>query len=141
VSPRRVHVAGGSHGCVNALLIRDWTSDSARASDNQRGRGNKEAFRHEGAGRYDRTLSDVRAVEDCRTHSDEGVVSNCASVKNGSVSHGHVVTYVDGEAGIGVNRHVVLQVRSVSHRYRRQVGTEYGAVPNRLFTDEGVVGV
>ena len=110
------------------LLIGEFAADLGRDPGHQRAGRDYRAFQHDGAGRHERAGADHRAVEDGGAHADEAVVLHGAAMDDGAVPDADPRPDAAGEAGVGMQHHVVLQVAAGAHGDGGGVGAHRDAV-------------
>ena len=98
-------------GAVGAhLFLRQSPADLGRGAECQAAVGNFHPLGHQGPGADDAVPADFRTVEHDGAHAHQGIIADGAAVENGPVADGAAPADTDGEARIGVEDAVVLDI-------------------------------
>ena len=98
-------------GAVGAhLFLRQSPADLGRGAECQAAVGNLHPLGHQGPGADDAVPADFRTVEHDGAHAHQGIIADGAAVENGPVADGAAPADTDGEARIGVEDAVVLDI-------------------------------
>lgn len=121
--------------CLAGLGIQ-LPHDSSRDANRQAAGGDVGAWRDNGPSADHSLGADAGAVEHGGVHPHQGAVLDRAAMKDGGMADSDIGPDLGGEAGVGVDNGVILDVAAWADEDAVGIPTQHGAVPNaRLGSD------
>jgi hypothetical protein len=117
----------------------DFADDTGGKAEDHGIGGNLHSLSQDRAGADDRAGPDMDAVEQDRTHADQAVVLDRASMKNHAMTGGDPRTDRARQTRIGMNHGQVLNIRCFAYGDPLDIAAKDGVVPDaRIFTEMNV---
>ena len=132
-------VVGGVVLDAGELLVAELAPDLGRNAGHQRAGRDDGALQHHGTGGDEGPGADHGPVEDGGAHADQAVVLNGAAVDHGAVADADPRPDGAGEAGVGVQHHVVLQVAAGADGDGGGIGADTDTVEGARVLGQGGV--